>query len=157
MIKRDNGFTLIEVVIAMTIFSIVLVAGYQLLFSGFKSWIHGEEQIDVVQNMRVGMDFMTREIRSAQSIVTGKKDFIVIKVPKADFSTINVRYKYDNNQELERQEGTFSPQPIASKISGLSFAYSGDPINIVEVTLKGKRKDGYEVTMKSKVTVRSLR
>lgn len=159
MRERDKGFTLLEVVIAMTLLSIVLLAGNQLLFSGLKSWIHGEEQIDVVQNMRVGMDFMTREIRSATGVKTANSSYIIITVLNYDFSTGDVRYQYDNvDKELERKEGSSSPQPVSSRISGLTFSYdSGNPIKWVGIEMKGKRKDGHEITMKSKVSLRSVR
>ncbi len=58
--KNDKGFTLLEIVIAIFLSVVVLLAGSQLIFFGIKSWMHGEEQIDVVQNMRAAMDFMTK-------------------------------------------------------------------------------------------------
>ncbi|MEL7567492.1 MAG: prepilin-type N-terminal cleavage/methylation domain-containing protein [Dehalobacterium sp.] len=159
MRKNDNGFTLLEVVIAMSLLSIVLLAGNQLLFSGLKSWIHGEEQIDVVQNMRVGMDLMTREIRSATGVKTANSNYIIITMTKTDLSTVDVCYQYDSiNKELERKEGSSSPQPVSSRISGVTFSYdSGNPIKWVDITMKGQRKDGHETTIKSKVTLRSVR
>jgi len=157
--KTDSGFTLLEVVIAMTLLSIVLLAGNQLLFSGLKSWIHGEEQIDVVQNMRTGMDFMTREIRSAKEVKTADSKYIVITMTKTDLSTVDVRYQYDSiDKELERKEGSSSPQPVSSRISDVTFSYdSGNPIKWVGITMKGKRKDGHEISIKSKATLRSVR
>lgn len=160
MIKNDKGFSIIEVVIAMTLFGMVLIAGYQFLFSGIKSWTHGEEQIDVVQNMRVGMDFMTREIRSATRVKTIDDSNIVITVPKADFSSaVDIKYHYDSTgKELEREEGGNGLQPVSSNISGLTFSYEPEnPKKWVGIEMKGRIKDKKEITIKSKVTLRSVR
>lgn len=159
MTEKDKGFSLLEVVIAMTLLGIVLLAGSQFLFSGLKSWIHGEEQIDVVQNLRAGMDLMTREIRAASKVKTAGNSYIVVTLIKADSSTVEVRYRHDNaGQELEREEGNDGFQPVSSRVSGLTFSYdSGNPIKWVGITMTGRRADGHEVTLKSKVTLRSVR
>jgi len=158
MMKNDRGFTLLEVVIAMVLMGMVLLVGSQLIFSGIKSWIHGEEQIDVVQNMRAAMDYMTRDIRTAGEVKTANTSNIKITIPKADFSTVGVIYQFDPiDKEVERKEGTAAPQPVASRISNLTFTYTGDPIRFVSITLTGMRNDGQEITMKSMVSLRAAR
>lgn len=170
IIKNDKGFSLIEVLVAMTLLSIVLLVAYNLLFSGMKSWIYGEDQIDVVQNMRVGMDSMTREIRSANEINENKSNEkeIVFTAPDTTFSAVKeVRYRYDSkDKELERKDiNNF--QPISSRISNIEFSYipvdsdrpisSDNPIKIVVITMEGAKKDGHKIEIKSKVTLRSVR
>lgn len=148
MIRNNQGFSLIEVVIAMVLTGTVLLVSSQFIFSGIVSWTHGEEQIDVVQNMRATLDLMTKEIRTAVEVKAAGDSYIVLVVPKGkDFSLIDVRYQYDSvDLEVERKEGSSFPQPVSSRITSLSFAYSGDPISFITITLKGKRSDGQEIS-----------
>jgi len=144
---------MIEISISLMLLVLVLGGTYRLLISGIRSWDHGNEQMEVVENMRIALDYMTREIRAAAAVTDGGSNYIVIKVPNAAFSSQNtVRYALDGeDQELERNS-----QPVASRIKDLSFSYTGSPIRAVKITLVGVRKDGREVTMNSKVTIRSV-
>jgi hypothetical protein len=62
----------------MALLSIILIAASSILLSGLKSWTFGEQQIDVVQNIRVGMDDMVREFRTATVVKTANSNYIVI-------------------------------------------------------------------------------
>lgn len=96
MLANDKGFTLIELSISMVLLALILGAGSSLLLSGMASWAHGEEQIDVVQNMRTGMDYLTREIREASAIAVADEDYIELNVPNSTFSqVVSVAYRYD--------------------------------------------------------------
>lgn len=159
MLANDKGFTLIELSISMVLLALILGAGSSLLLSGMASWAHGEEQIDVVQNMRTGMDYLTREIREASAIAVADEDYIELNVPNSTFSqVVSVAYRYDGaEQELERKGPDDSSfQPVAKRIKDINFTYLGSPYKAVEICLVGVRKDGQEVVMHSKVTVRSL-
>lgn len=157
MITGDKGFTFIEVIISVTLLLIIMTVASQLLFSGLTSWQLGENQIDVVQNMRIALDRMTREIRGTSTIteidVNGK--YIEVKIPVKDLSEeISVRYRYDaDDQEVERKKENDSFQPIASRIKDMSITYV-EPV--VGITLIGVRNDGHEIVMKGKVTIRSI-
>jgi hypothetical protein len=109
--------------------------------------------------MRATLDLMTKEIRTAVEVKAAGDSYIVLVVPKGkDFSLIDVRYQYDSvDLEVERKEGSSFPQPVSSRITSLSFAYSGDPISFITITLKGKRSDGQEISMRSKVFLRAVR
>jgi type IV pilus assembly protein PilW len=65
MKPKENGFTLIELMIAMAITGIVTAAIYAAFHSQQKSYIVQEDVADMQQNLRAGMDLMVREIRMA--------------------------------------------------------------------------------------------
>lgn len=157
MVIGDKGFTLIEVIISVALLLIIMTAASQLLFSGLASWQHGEEQIDVVQNMRITLDRMTREIRGASTIteIDASGKFIKMEIPLRDFTgKIPVWYKYDaDGQEVERKEENGSFQPISSRIKDMIITYE-EPV--IYITLIGVRSDGHEIVMNAKVTIRSL-
>jgi len=61
----EKGFTLLELLLSITILSLVLVTIYGTLNIGSRAWEKGERDIDKLQRMRVIMDFLSREIKSA--------------------------------------------------------------------------------------------
>jgi prepilin-type N-terminal cleavage/methylation domain-containing protein len=63
--RNDRGFTLIEILIASTIFVIVLLGVYVVYETNQATYIRGEGRANVQQNARVALDQMTRELLMA--------------------------------------------------------------------------------------------
>jgi len=64
-INRAHGFTLVEVLVAMTLLSLVLVTLYSGLYSAGQSWQAGERQIKANENQRLELAFLQKKISSA--------------------------------------------------------------------------------------------
>ncbi|MGY6215505.1 type II secretion system protein GspJ [Methylolobus aquaticus] len=62
---RSNGFTLLEVLIATTLLSIMMVLLMGSLRLGARSWDRGEEQIDQTSQMLVVSSFFRRHLTNA--------------------------------------------------------------------------------------------
>jgi prepilin-type N-terminal cleavage/methylation domain-containing protein len=65
MLGNDRGFTLIEILIASTIFVIVLLGLYVVYETNQATYVRGEGRADLQQNARVALDQMTRELLMA--------------------------------------------------------------------------------------------
>lgn len=65
MSSRQQGFSLVELVIGLTIFLVVLLAVYQLFDTGSATYRSGQRKVDVQQNARVALDEIVRQIRMA--------------------------------------------------------------------------------------------
>jgi len=63
--RNDRGFTLIEILIASTIFVIVLLGIYVVYETNQATYVRGEGRANVQQNARVALDQMTREFLMA--------------------------------------------------------------------------------------------
>jgi len=63
--SRQQGFSLIELVIGMAIFLLVLLAIYQLFDTGSATYRSGQRKVDVQQNARVALDEIVRQFRMA--------------------------------------------------------------------------------------------
>ena len=63
--KSQQGFSLIEVVVAMAISSIIITAVYEFFNSQQRSYLAQDQVTEMQQNLRAGLSLMTREIRSA--------------------------------------------------------------------------------------------
>lgn len=66
-----RGFTLAEMLVAVTIFVLVIIAVYSSYALSQRGYLSGEEVAEITQNGRVILERMTREIRQAKRMVTG--------------------------------------------------------------------------------------
>ncbi len=62
---KKNAFTLIEILIALSILAIVVVSSYTVLRGIADSWLKGESRTERYKNARVILDIMSREISQA--------------------------------------------------------------------------------------------
>ena len=75
-----TGFTLIELMVVILIFSIIVAAIFGVLTMGRQSWQTGTTQVQLQQETRKAMDWMVKEIRPAKLIsISGSS--IKFKVP----------------------------------------------------------------------------
>jgi prepilin-type N-terminal cleavage/methylation domain-containing protein len=62
---RQGGFTLIEVLIALSLFFLIMTGIFQLFGPSNVMYTAGQRKVDVQQGGRVGMDALVRQIRMA--------------------------------------------------------------------------------------------
>jgi len=62
---RERGFTLLEVVLALVIFSLLTLLAYGAFFVGHRAVLKGEREADINQRLRVADDLIARQLRSA--------------------------------------------------------------------------------------------
>ncbi len=72
----DSGFTLLEMLLAVSILALVITVMYSSLSVGIKSWEKGERDIEFYQKMRAASELLHREISSTfpYSITPGEFD-----------------------------------------------------------------------------------
>lgn len=63
---RQTGFTLLELIVAITLMGLVLVVLYSGLRLGLNSWDSGEQRAEVTNRLRLAQEFLRRQL--AQSI-----------------------------------------------------------------------------------------
>ncbi len=69
--EAEAGFSLVETLMAVVISSIVLLGLYLIFDVNQATFIKGEQQTDLQQNARIGMDRLVRELRLAGSDPSG--------------------------------------------------------------------------------------
>src|SRR2546421_12041125 len=62
-IKREQGFTLVELMVAVAAFSIVSLAAFAVLDSGQRNALMNDQTVKVQQNVRLAMDIIARDVR----------------------------------------------------------------------------------------------
>jgi len=63
-LKQQKGFTLIELMIAMTVGGIVMAAVMTSFFSQHETYLAQDEVVEMQQNARIAMDMLARDIRT---------------------------------------------------------------------------------------------
>ncbi|RZB30605.1 MAG: hypothetical protein SRB1_02885 [Desulfobacteraceae bacterium Eth-SRB1] len=145
--NRESGFTLVELLIAMTIGLLILAALSSTFLMQRKTYDIQEQIVEMVQTARAAMDMMTREIRMAGydptdagfDGITYNADQLQIQadidndagtgVPDGDTGDANenIVYKYYNTSEypyqIKRKTGNGSFQPFAENIQPFTFEY----------------------------------
>jgi prepilin-type N-terminal cleavage/methylation domain-containing protein len=150
--NRTAGFTLVEVLVACLIFSVIIGATFALLRIGDISWHFDMGLLDINQHLRHGMDVMMRELRQADDgsvVIDVGGDEIEFAIDGADVSY----YLQDSNLVRENPSGTI--RVVAQNISSLQFAQTG---SVVQIDLTGSktvsRKD-FSNTISEKVRLRN--
>jgi general secretion pathway protein J len=79
--NQDSGFTLVEILIAMTLFSVILVLVFSALHTSNKSWLASERQIETNEEQRLVLSFIKRQISQTVPLLQldGKENTLVFK------------------------------------------------------------------------------
>jgi len=138
--NRENGFTLVELLIAMTIGLIILAALSSTFLLQRKTYDVQEQIVEMVQTARAAMDMMTREIRMAEydprkkdygatfdGITYNSSQLQILADLNGNGSTAdsneNITYTYDGTDfQIDRNTGG-GAQPFAENIQSFTFDY----------------------------------
>ena len=69
--KNRRGFSLIELMIVVTILSLMVLGLVTFFSGGARSWISGQSQLKAQREARIAMDSMVKEIREGKNVVIG--------------------------------------------------------------------------------------
>ncbi|MBI4245857.1 MAG: prepilin-type N-terminal cleavage/methylation domain-containing protein [Candidatus Rokubacteria bacterium] len=124
--RRERGFTLAELLVALAMLATILAGIFALQRQGQDAYLMGAARVEAQQSARLALDLMTRELRSATSVTTvtgcnnGTDD-----ITFADQDGSTVRYR-KNGASLERTVGTTLTVLIAG-VQSLTFTcYAAD-------------------------------
>lgn len=146
MKKNSRGFTFLELLIAVVIFSIAAIAVYSSFAVGIRAWRRGESDYKIRQEARYAFDLISRELNNAINFRTigfeGESDSVALvralKVRNPDGSytegVYKITYTYDSQaQALYRilqtyeeaeKENTGVKSLLLSNISQFELSYS---------------------------------
>jgi Tfp pilus assembly protein PilX len=149
--REESGFTLIEALVTMMMMILVLFALYSIFDMSLRVFSFGNDKTEAVENARVGLERMEREIRAAYpynkaagnttiladgtaSEVTFGNDLDgnrKIECPNANNECEIVTYRrgISDPNTVQRENGG-QTQPVVNYVNGLSFEYldaAGNP------------------------------
>ncbi len=94
--KNCSGTTLIELMVVITILSLVILGLVTFFGGGIRSWISGQNQLRAQREARIVLDRIVKEIREANHVVAGDNSYergIEISFPDT-LSKDNVVYRF---------------------------------------------------------------
>jgi len=146
--RADQGFTLIEILVALALTSIVLTAIYTAFQSQHKTYIAQESVAEMQQNLRAAMFLMVREIRMAGFNPRGTADASID-------STSNATCIYFN-EDIRGTDANDPPDgatddPTENIKYSLSASSSGN--NLVRTTTSNKDNISCDLTAGTPSTI----
>ena len=105
--RSRQAFTLVELLIAMLVSSLALIALMSVTFFSARSFAALTNYVDLDNHSRGALDVMIREIRQANGLIEGDPQRLMFSVPDENGTPYNVTYVYSPQQrELVRQTAT---------------------------------------------------
>ncbi len=138
-LNNNKGIALIEFLIGLSLLAIVISIAYSLYFFGTTSFSLGTSRGDIQQNARMVANFITSEVRFAETMEILESDY--------NFEDLDVNYHYiflDNTSIMYQAKGEDLPVVIFSNISqkvdfGLAVkicdAVNNSNDNVLEITV----------------------
>ncbi|MGI9953177.1 prepilin-type N-terminal cleavage/methylation domain-containing protein [Moorellaceae bacterium AZ2] len=153
MRSKRAGFTLVEVVVAVTIFVLALSAALALYVRGTQMFRGEEIRVEVQENARVALDRMVRELRTAREINGVSATSITFTLEDGS----QVRYYHDTSRQQLMRQKDGGVNPVASYIKDLRF--TDDPPGatrdvLIRITLVAGRGEDKASTFTTSVFVR---
>lgn len=134
---HTKGFTLVETVVALTIFAFMFMLISLVLVRGYKGYVQTTQRIDVQENLRIALDQMSTHIRSARAStvnVTQNRQQLTFFNSQGNADG----YRLDSvGQEIEERFGS-DWLPIASNVTALDFDFD-HTCNMVTINTSGGR------------------
>jgi len=83
LIQNERGMSLLEIMIAMTVFLIVLAGVMQGIGSQSRGFRRGGDEMGMLQNLRYGVDQLDQELRIAGANVPSRQPIVVYTGPNS--------------------------------------------------------------------------
>lgn len=154
LFKNHRGITLVEVMTTVVIFSFTLGICYVLLISGSDSWEANSARVELQQELRKAMDWVSQDLRQAgsasivdvpangsiyTSITFRKSAGVSGGNPAWDASTTRYFPGGTGGTQLLRQVGSQTASIIAQNIQSAQFSRQASTSNIVDVSLQAQK------------------
>jgi prepilin-type N-terminal cleavage/methylation domain-containing protein len=82
--KNPKGFTMIEIIVAISILVLVFILGSEFIIRGFKSFTYNSEEETAVQNARKIMETVSKDVRECTNSERG--DYPIAEIGDQSFT-----------------------------------------------------------------------
>lgn len=137
MIRKENGFTLVELLVALALTGMVMAVVYKTFASQQKVYVMQEDGSAMQQDLRAAMEIMSKDLRMAgycpsrpgdAGIVTATASTLTFTLDSQEDGDLTDdpgdRITYSlSGTTLGRTIGAGVPQPVGDNIDALNFVY----------------------------------
>jgi len=128
--KNEHGFTLVEMLVSISIFTVIMAGMLSFLWGASNHWNTAKNSAEITENARIGLNRMTREIKQANAVTAAQPDRITIS---ADFGTgaEQITYGYTPGENGETgvvwRSSSVSPTEttMINDVQNMQFVYFG--------------------------------
>jgi prepilin-type N-terminal cleavage/methylation domain-containing protein len=152
LLREEGGFTLTEMVVTMMVMLTVMYALYSIFDMSIRVFAYGNEKVEAVENTRLGLDKMARELRAAYPAdpVHGNTNLFwnagapgtALIAPPPATGPITFGNDRDGNHRIyDPTTGALdSGEQITYSLSGSTLQRNGDPVaeNVMDVDGDGQ-------------------
>ncbi|MGB9779464.1 PilW family protein [Caldanaerobacter sp.] len=141
VVKKEGGFTLIELIVTLAILGIVLSVYSSLYYSGYKSFESTESSVEVEQNVRFAMNYIMSQLNKGPDevvILNGGKGLQINWKDSSANTVKSVIIKLDEKKHtlyLDDNKG----HELATKIYDFKVTQKGP--SMINIYIKGQRND----------------
>ena len=123
--KRESGFTLLEVLIAMGIATLLLGSMYSVFTSSQRTFRIQEQMAEAQQNARAAIQLMSRDIIMAGYSTNSNPGIVFANGTSLTIQngTNLISYSRYSSARLGRRLGSAAPNAVAERVRRLSFKY----------------------------------
>ena len=161
---NKKGFTLIELIIVIGLFSIALVLFFGTWQNIMGYWNKLSAQIELQQNLRIGLEAIDNDLRQAKYVEALEENCLVIR----DLRNNLIKYELGSDPYSEehpysieggtlyRTENSQAKQPIANFIQELTITDKRQDGNITYLNIKigGSLPDGKSLSIETGVEIK---
>lgn len=132
--KEIKGFTLIEVLAASAIISIVALVSVSLFYTGSNTYVSSENRMEIRQNVRTAMEAITQDIKSVN-------DSSKIKVENGKLYVGDNNYFYVQRKNTISMNRNWEPEneghELANMIESFVFSVDGRRVSLTITGIDG--------------------
>lgn len=148
---QNDGFTLVEVLAALLLYTVLIGSVFSLYLFGVNAYQTGAARLDLQQNVRLAVDFISRELRYANELEIVSAEEIRYRYP-GEPARYTLKYK---NSEIVHLRGNVENK-VAYSIKTLSFDWDEED-KLLYFNIKGTDNNGYTYVARSAVCLQNLR
>ncbi|MFH1479173.1 MAG: prepilin-type N-terminal cleavage/methylation domain-containing protein [Candidatus Omnitrophota bacterium] len=167
MSTKNKGFSLIELVLVIFIFSIITGVLFGFLSHARNSWYIGGSKVDLQNETRRALHEITKDLRQTRaSTITGvpednlNHNSIIFQIPTnisdAGVTTWSDPIQYIlgglNNRQILKTDGT-TQRVAANDISQLAFRRDPAKANTIYITIIGQKASFLQIAIPQPITI----
>ena len=159
------GFTILELMVSLLIFSLLLGGVYSLLISGNRLWNTDSVKADLQAKARNAMEAMVKELYGSQISlpdVGDSDDEITFQVPDSISAgeivwSSDIRYAANASNQLARTQSGQADRVIANNVYAVQFDHTDSDRVIIDLTLRKNTilNEPINFTVSQQVTLRN--